>query len=636
MDPASQANYDKIVSKVVDFDWTVDFTAQRLSGSATHHLTVLEDDVAEVIFDTGDLEVTSAQVDGATASFDLKPKHEVMGSALHVSLPKGLKKNALVKVSVSYKTTKDCTALQWLDKEQTQGKQFPYLFSQCQPIHARALAPLQDSPSAKITYTAVVRSVLPVLLSAVCLSPPVNGPPHAGKAIGTDIVEYKYEQTVPIPPYLLAIASGNVRYRPFPPIENKEWRTGIWAEPELIDAAYWEFCEDTARFLAAEEKLVVPYKFHVYDLLVLPPAFPYGGMENACLSFLTPSLLTGDRTLVDVVVHELTHSYFGNGVTHAHAEHFWLNEGWTVYIERLMQKVLHDSEAARGFSFIIGAKGLTDDLKRYENKPEYQRLVIEYAKGEDPDDAYSQVPYEKGANLLLHIERTLGGLDVFLPYVKDYVNTFIEKSITTQQWKDHIYGYYQKNSPDKVKLLDTIDWNAWLYGEGVELPVQMQYDTTLAQAAYALADRWDASRDTTDLSEFKSSDLEGFNANQIVVFLERLQDRPALPLSHLTALGRTYGIDSTPNSEVRLRFYELVLTPPTSEAAKHFVGDASKWVVGADGSGVIKGRMKFCRPVFREMAKVDRELAVKTWEAYKGGFHPIAKRMIEKDLGLAT
>ncbi|KAF7295355.1 Leuk-A4-hydro-C domain-containing protein [Mycena indigotica] len=635
MDPASQSNFDKILSTNVDLDWTVDFAEKTVSGSATHDLTVQEDDVTEAIFDTGYLQVTAAKVDGSEAAFDLKAHHEVMGSALHVTLPKGLKKGTSVKIAIAYSTTKDCTALQWLEKEQTQGKRFPYLFSQCQPIHARALAPLQDSPSAKITYTATVRSTLPVLLSAVCISPPVSGPPHAGKEVGKDVVEYKYEQTVPIPSYLLAIASGNVVYRPFPTIKGKSWRTGIWAEPELIDAAYWEFSEDTAKFLAAEEGLVVPYKFHVYDLLVLPPAFPYGGMENACLSFLTPSLLTGDRTLVDVVVHELTHSYFGNGVTHAHAEHFWLNEGWTVYIERLMQKTLHDSEAARGFSFIIGAKGLVDDLKRYANKPEYQRLVIEYAKGEDPDDAYSQVPYEKGANLILHIERTIGGLDVFLPYVKDYVNTYIGKSITTQQWKDHLYGYYQKNSPDVVKLLDTIDWNAWFYGEGIELPVKMEYDTTLAQAAYALADRWDAARDATDLSLFKPDDLEGFNANQIIVFLERLQALPALSLTHLTTLGSVYKIDSTPNSEVRLRFYELVLSPPTSETAKRFVGDAAKWVIGDDGTGVIKGRMKFCRPVFREMVKVDRELALETWKANKTGFHPIAQRLIEKDLGLA-
>ncbi|KAJ7269987.1 hypothetical protein B0H12DRAFT_1200389 [Mycena haematopus] len=595
MDPTTQSNYRQVASEHISFDWSIDFAAQILSGSATHRMNVLVDDVEEAIFDT-DLQVTGAEVNGSAVSYALKPKHEVMGSALHVSLPKGLKSKTSIDVTVFYKTTKDSAALQWLDKEQTQGKQFPYLFSQCQPIYARALAPVQDSPSVKITYSAKVASVLPVLLSAIRVSPPSHGPAHDGKLIGEDIVVYTYDQPVPIPSYLLAIACGNVRYRPFPQFEDKQWKTGIWAEPELIDAAYWEFSEDTSRFLAAEEKIVVPYKF---------------------------ALLTGDRTLVDVVVHELTHSWFGNGVTHAHATHFWLNEGWTVYMERLLLQVLH-SPPARGFSYIIGAKALRDDLARYTDAPRYQRLVIDFKNGEDPDDAYSRVPYEKGSNLILHLEQTLGGLDVFLPYVKDYVKTFIGTSITTEQWKTHLYEFFSRNGgPEKIKLLDGVDWNAWLYGEGLELPVKMTYDETLAQAAYALADRWDAARSTTaSTTAFKKTDLDGFNSNQIIVFLERLQSLPALPLSHLTHLGTLYALSNTPNAEIRLRFYAL--------AAAHFVAEAGRWVVGDDGTGVIKGRMKFCRPIFKAVFKVDRTLALDIWARNKEGFHPIARRLIDK------
>ncbi|KAJ7163164.1 hypothetical protein C8R46DRAFT_1281555 [Mycena filopes] len=552
-----------------------------------------------------------------------------------------LRSGTSIEVTVFCKTTKDCTALEWLDKEQTQGKPFPYLFSQCQPIHARALAPVQDSPSVKITYSAKVASILPVLLSAIRVSPPSDGPAH-GKVVGKDVVTYTYDQPVPIPSYLLAIASGNVVYRPFPQFEDKQWRTGIWVEPELIDAAYWEFSEDTAKSLAAEEKIVIPYKFGVYDLLVLPPSFPYGGMENPCISFLTPTLLTGDRTLVDVVLHELTPRLL-HGVTHAHANHFWLNEGWTVYIERLMLQVLYEP-AARGFSYIIGTKALVDDLTRCADTPRYQRLVIEFNKGEDPDDSYSRIPYEKGSNLILHIEQTLGGLDVFLPYVKDYVSTFIGKSITTDQWK--AYEYDAKNGgAEKTKLLDTIDWNnltscragytarastCWLYGEGVDLPVKMTYDA----AAYTLADRWDVSRSATELTEFKKSDLDEFNSNQTIVFLERLQALPALPAAHLTHLGTLYALATTPNAELRLRFYALALAPPTSAAAAHFAPEAGRWVVGADGTGVIKGRMKFCRPIFKAVFKVDKKLCLELWAKNKEEFHPIAPRLIDKDLGL--
>ncbi|CAA7267762.1 unnamed protein product [Cyclocybe aegerita] len=636
VDTASRSNPYEIATEHVTFDWTADFDAKVIRGSALHDLKVKKDGVKEIIFDTADLYISSILLDGKPTQYELKPKDPVTGSALHIPLPAGLKEGESVKVKVEYKTTEEGTALQWLDKEQTQGKKFPYLFSQCQPIYARALAPVQDTPSNKIKYSAKVTSVLPVLLSARRVSPPADGPAHDGKVIGEDVVTYTYDQPVPIPSYLIAIAAGNVCYRPFSKPKDKQWTSGIWAEPELIEASYWEFSEDTTRFLAAEEAIVTNYKFGVYDLLVLPPSFPYGGMENACISFLTPTLLAGDRTLVDVVVHELTHSWFGNGVTHANPSHFWLNEGWTTYIERVLQQVLH-SPAERGFSFVIGSKALYDSLKQYEDRPKYQRLVIRFEEGEDPDDAYSSIPYEKGANFLLHLERTLGGLDVFLPYVKDYVETFMGKSITTAEWKNHLYGYWTKHGgPDKIKALDSVAWDAWLYGEGIELPVKMEYDIRLAEKAYDLALRWDGAR-TLDASHlnFKETDLEGFNSNQIVVFLEKLQSYPPLPSNLVLHLGKLYKLANSPNAEIRLRYYEVALTDSSSAAAKQLAVEAVKWVTGDDGTGVVKGRMKFCRPVLRAVSKVDGKLARSYWERAKAGFHPIAQKLIEKDISIA-
>ncbi|PPQ99607.1 hypothetical protein CVT24_005183, partial [Panaeolus cyanescens] len=373
VDTATQSNYLDIATEHVAFDWKINFEQKSIGGSAEHLLKVKKDGVDKVIFDTGDLDISSVTVNAEAANFELKPKNPILGSALHVPLPEGLNTDSSIKVRIEYQTTKNATALQWLSKEQTQGKTFPYLFSQCQPIYARSMAPLQDTPSNKIKYSAKVASVLPVLLSARRISPPSDGPAHDGKEVGKDVVTYVYDQPIPIPSYLLAIAVGNLVYKTFSKPAGKEWTSGIWAEPELIDASFWEFKEDTTRFLAEEEKIVTPYRFGVYDLLVLPPSFPYGGMENACISFLTPTLLTGDRTLVDVVVHELTHSWFGNGVTHANPSHFWLNEGWTTYIERVLQLRLH-GPAERGFQYVIGSKALYDSLEGYKNKPKYQRL----------------------------------------------------------------------------------------------------------------------------------------------------------------------------------------------------------------------------------------------------------------------
>ncbi|KAG9310384.1 peptidase family M1-domain-containing protein [Chiua virens] len=626
-DPTTQSNYHAIATTDVDLEWRVDFDTQTILGSVIHRLKVLaEDGVDKVVFDTFDLEVTRVEVRiGEEASwegvqFSIGQTHPVMGSALSVPLGRVVDAKSAndekgnVRVRVTYKT-RESKALQWLDPQQTQGKVHPYLFSQCQPIYARALVPIQDTPSVKIRYTARVTSVLPVLMSAIRTAPPLDAFPSRDD-LGKTLVTYAYNQPIPIPSYLLAIASGDVVYRAFRVPEGKTWTSGVWAEPGLVEAAWYEFNEDAPKFLAAEEAITIDYKFGVYDLLVLPPAFPYGGMENACLTFVTPTLLTGDRSLVDVVVHEITHSWFGNGVTQAHASHFWLNEGWTTYIERVLQERLH-TPAHRGFSFLIGRKGLDDALVLYADRPKYQRLQIDFERGEDPDDAYSDVPYEKGANFLLHLERVLGGLDVFLPYVRHYVQRFMGKSITTEQWKDDLLAYFSAND-DASKALKAVQWDEWLFGEGLTLPAPVEYDTTLASAAYALAVRWDTAR-VTPVSElnFGPGDVANMDTNQIIVFLERLQASSIDPLpdTHVDHLGSVYALSHTPNAELRLRFYQVALRDPGSGAARAYVADAA-------------------RPVLRAAASVDRGLAVRLYEAHKEAFHPIARSLIEKDLGI--
>ncbi|KAG1741787.1 peptidase family M1-domain-containing protein [Suillus paluster] len=621
-DPTSQSNYYQISTKHFSLNWSIDFHEKLIKGSITHELSVHESDVKQVIFDTWDVVIKRVHVEGESgdAQYSLGEKHEVMGSGLYIPLPAGLQVGSSVKVTIEYNTTEPgCKALQWLDKAQTHGKTHPFLFSQCQPIYARSLLPCQDTPSVKVTYEAKITSVLPALMSAIRVSPPAEGPVHDGKIVGQDEVTYVYNQPVPIPSYLIAIASGNVCYRPFEKLEGKDWTSGVWAEPDVINDAWWEFKEDTTRFLAAEEELVgMPYHFGVYDLLVLPPSFPYGGMVP---------LLTGDRTLVDVVVHEITHSYFGNGITHADASHFWLNEGWTTYIERLLQQILH-SPAHRGFSFLIGSKLLYDDLQFYEERnKKYQKLQIDFETGENPDDAYSGIPYEKGGNFLLHIERTLGGVDVFLPYVKDYVKTFMGKSITTDIWKEHLFGYYtQFGGDDELEALKSIDWDAWLFGTGVTLPVPMEYDMTLAQQSYKLAERWSKAKEPF---EFDAADIDGMDANQIVVFLERLQSFDPLPVVHIDHLGVLYGLVNTPNAEIRLRFYQVALLDPKSAKAEQYATEALGWVVG-DEDGMVKGRMKFCRPIFRAVFAVDKAMAQDTYQEHKSSFHPIARDLIEQ------
>jgi len=272
----------------------------------------------------------------------------------------------------------------------------------------------------------------------------------------------------------------------------------------------------------------------------------------------------------------------------------------------------------------------------YIDRPKYQRLQIDFEKGEDPDDAYSSVPYEKGGNFILHLERALGGLDVFLPYVKHYVATFMGQSITTQQWKDDLFAYFSDQT-EAIKVLDEISWDEWLFGEGLTLPVPVEYDMTLAFESYALAQRWNKSR-STDVSklDFGASDLKNMDANQIIVFLERLQSDSfqPLPKTHIDHLGTIYGFSMTNNAEIRLRFYQVALLDPGSDAARVYAQEAANWVVGNDETKVVKGRMKFCRPIFRDVCAANRLLAIETFEEHKNAFHPIARNLIAKDLGI--
>ncbi|KAG8889516.1 hypothetical protein FRB98_003990 [Tulasnella sp. 332] len=619
-DPTTQSNYWEITTKHAHFDWDIDWKRRILSGSVTHTLISKKESPTEVIFDTQALDIKGASVNGFPVQYELRPTHPVMGSAMVIKLESAgaIASEAEIVVKIDYSTTAQCPALGWLEKDAS-----------------LSLAPLQDSPSVKLTYSASVRSSLPALCSALRVSPPSESS-HGGKKVGEDVVEYKYNQPIAIPSYLIALASGNLVYKPFPKLQHEAWTTGVWAEPETIEAAYWEFHKDTAYYVATAEKLVTPYEFGVYDLLVLPPAFPYGGMENACLTFLTPTLLAGDRSLVDVVAHEASHSWFGNNVTTADASHFWLNEGFTTYFERVLQGALHGA-LERDFSYIIGKKSLDDALKQYTEKRKYQRLVIPYTYGEDPDDAYSTVPYEKGSNFLLYLERQLGGLDIFLPYIRDYVQTFRGKSIRTDDWKEHIFKYFEANGgKEKLDILNAVDYEAWLHGEGLELPVAIKYDTTLAQQSYDLAEKWDKSRETKDPStlNFSEGDLKPLSSNQIVVFLETLQGLSSpLPAGHLRHMSKTYTVfNTTTNVEIRSPWYILALA---SGAASDFVRDASEWVVGNDGTGV-KGRMKFCRPIFRAIYAVDVSLARDTFKSNRQLFHPIAAKLIAKDLELPS
>ncbi|GAA6010636.1 hypothetical protein JCM11491_003004 [Sporobolomyces phaffii] len=618
-DPATQSNYNDIRSTHLHLDWTVDFAQSFIRGSVVHSLVALGDNVDQVTFDSSFISIKKITlVDGVNDStelkWDLPKRHKTMGSALRVELGKSLRKGDKVDVKIEYSTTDECTALGWLTPEQTDSGKYAFLYSQAQAIHCRSLIPCQDTPSVKATYSAVVHSPLPILLSARRTSPPPSAPqPRIDGSLHT----FKFDQPIAIPSYLIAIAGGELAFKALGE------RTGIWAEPGMLDRAAWEFEEDAEKIVAIAEDLVTPYVWGRYDALVLPASFPYGGMENANMTFLTPALIVGDRSQVDVLAHEASHSWHGNLVSCCDWQSFWLNEGWTTYTERLITGRLH-GPAARDFEYIIGEKAMNDDLKRFDHDGLRfgQRLHIPYEKGVDPDDVYSSVAYDKGANFLYYLEKVVGGLESFAPYHKAFITKFAGYSISTQDWLDHFWSYWSQ-FPEKEKALkEKVDFEAWLHGEGLELPVKMQYDTSLADECYKLASSWDSARALPRedlLKTFSESDIAEFQTNQIIVFLETLVGKDSFEKNQGTieTMNEIYGLLDSKNPEIKLRWFLVSLK------AGLYAKEAAAFVRTV-------GRLKYVRPIYRGIFKIEPDLAVKTFLESKQLLHPIARTMVAR------
>ncbi|GMM30811.1 bifunctional aminopeptidase/epoxide hydrolase [Martiniozyma asiatica (nom. inval.)] len=612
-DPSTLSNYNNFSIKNTTLDVQVFFKERKLVGSISFEIETLFD-TANIVLDSSYLNIFDVFVNGEKKPFEIKERQEPLGAPFlikHASTAKDV-----FTLKIDYETTAECTALQWLDPQQTDGHKLPYLFSQCEPIHARSFFPCFDTPSIKSKFTYHVTSPLNVLTSGLLSDK---------KDVGNGQTLYHFEQPVPIPSYLVSIASGDVVGAEIGP------RSQVYSEPSFIDRCQYEFKNDTENFIQAAESIVFDYEWQDYDVLVLPPSMPFGGMEHPNCTFATPTLISGDRENVDVIAHELAHSWSGNLVTNCSFEHFWLNEGWTVYLERRIQGKIH-GEKFRQFSAIIGWNDLENSIKSMgSSASRFSTLVQNLKDGCDPDDSFSTVPYEKGFNLLYHIEQTLGGTSEFDPFIKYYFNKYKYKSLDTYEFLDTLYGFYS----EKKDILDTIDWQTWLYVAG--MPPKPKFDTELVDECYTLASKWiKLIKESPEslASEFKSSDISNFGANQNGVFLDTLvsyegkdgftwtSDNGRKAIETMSKVYNKYS--ESQNAEVVFRWFRLLLTGKISDSYSKL----AEWV------GTV-GRMKFVRPSFSMLNKVDRPLALETFAKFENSYHPICKAMVKKDLGLS-
>lgn len=562
-DPHSFADTDQPQTRSIDLALRADFPRRVLEGEIALHFR--EPGAGPLDLDTRGLRIDAVEsLDGAPLPHQLGEPEPILGARLRILLPSGAR-----GARIRYATSEKATALQWLEPSQTAGGQ-PFLYSQSQPIHARSLAPLQDTPRIRISIGSA-RFTVPRRLRTLMAAAPTGREPAGGEAVDV------FHMPQPIPPYLLAFAVGDLAQRPL------SARSAVWADPSLVDAAAEEFTGVEQMMLAAE-KLFGPYEWDRYDILVMPPSFPYGGMENPRLTFVTPSILAGDRSLVNVIAHELAHAWTGNLVTNASADDFWLNEGFTVYAERRILEALEGRESAE----MHAAAGLHDlrvALDRFASHPERTRLR-NHLEGIDPDEAYSTVPYEKGYLLLRKLEET-AGRSAWDEFLRAYLGAFRFQSIVTQQFLD----FLELRLPGLAARAGALD-----FIDAPGLPADAPQPRSVR------------------LERLRAGAAEPENPTELLVVLQSVAPDAAL----LRELDARWGLSSRRSLELRHTFVLLQLRAGVEGAV-----DAARRIA------LETGRMRYLRPIYTELLCSDRAAAQRIYQEARGGYHHIARGVVE-------
>ena len=551
----SVSNPHQIKVTHVKLNLLADFENEELSGIATLRLERAVDCPlgAPLVLDTKGLEVSEVTYVGPHVSSSKAPFHfgksdPILGTPLIIRVPEDA-----LEVIIQYKTTKASEALQWLPETEKQPK---FFFTQSQAILARTWIPLQDSPSVRITYEAVIE--VPNGLTAVMSARhQPTGRPNL----------FRFSMPYSIPPYLLALAVGDLSFA------KLGERTGVYAHPDILEKAIYEF-HDLEHMLEALERRVGAYPWGRWDILILPSSFPFGGMENPLLTFVTPTLLAGDRSLVSVAVHELAHSFAGNFVTNATAADFWLNEGWTVYLERRLMEDLYGKERA-AMEAILGREAL---LKELAELPVNEQILHIDLSGRDPDDGVTDVPYEKGYLFFLTLER-LYGRTIFDKFLRGYFSHFAFQSITTEQFEDYLNENLLSTN---LALAAKIDTQKWIHEPG--LPKHARKHSRRFAQVKVEANAW-----SRNYKHARVLDTSDWSTHEWLRFLQSLSK---LTPQRMEELDEQFHFSEATNAEILHQW--LMMSVATKydgayPALAEFLGSV--------------GRRKFVHPLYAELAK---------------------------------
>ena len=576
-DPHSYTDDTQAQTASLELVARVDFASKTLIAEAT--LRLKQPGSGAFDLDTRDLAIEAVTDDtGRPLPFTLHPADAVLGRRLEITLDR------TAAVRIRYRTSPDASALQWLEPAQTAGGKLPFLFSQCQAIHARSVVPVQDTPAMRITYAATL--TVPRALRAVMAAA------HLGHTEEGETAVERFEMPQPIPPYLIAFAVGDLVSKDLSP------RSRVWAEPAMLGATAYEYAR-VEDMIGAAERLFGPYDWDRFDILNMPPSFPYGGMENPRLTFITPTTIAGDRSLTSVIAHELAHSWTGNLVTNATAEHFWLNEGFTVYAERRILEELEGAELA-ALDAALGRRDLEGALTRFASRPQLTHLRVPL-DGVDPDDAYSQVPYEKGY-LFLRVLEDAVGRPAFSAWLQRYITDFRFGAITTDDFTRH----FEAAHPG---VLARVGADAWLDGPGVPANAPAPRSEKLAAI-----ERLGGVLPGDDV-------VRRWSPIEWQLFLDSVP-RPA-SRELCTTLDERYALTRSTNFEILVAWLTLALRSGYHEVLPRVAQVLAE-----------VGRMKFLRPLYGALVAdpKTRTLAEETFAKLRPSYHPISRQVVESVL----
>ena len=576
VDYHSFSNPGEVTVTHLDLELTADFAASVLSGSATLTYEKQTAQADTLVVDTRDLTIQSVTANSEALDYQLQPADPELGAALEIDLPEQGN-----KVTIKYATSPQASGVQWLTPSQTAGKEHPFLFTQAQAVHARSFIPLQDSPQVRVTYNATIHT--PEALLAVMSA--ANDPDTERDG------EYDFTMPQPVPSYLIALAIGDLQFKPMGE------RTGVYAEPALLDAAAEEFA-DTESMLEATEETYGPYGWDRYDLLILPPSFPFGGMENPRLSFITPTVIAGDKSLVSLIAHELAHSWSGNTVTNATWRDLWLNEGFTTYLTYRIMEMIYGHDRYR-MEAVLGYQDLQEDIAAL---PANDQVLAIDLRGRNPDDVFSDIPYEKGALFLRELEQKVGR-ENFDQFLLNYFKHFAFKSITTDEFIAYLNDTLLAEYPDK---LDSERIDQWIFKPGIPADAPMPTSDAFSIVDQARQDWLSGEKSATSIDTAK------WTVHQWLYFLNNMPEK--LSDEQLAELDDAFGLTASSNNEIAHSWLMIAVHNEYQPAYDRLYD----YLVSI-------GRNKLVKPLYRELSKTPqgKAFAQKAFAEAKPGYHPL-------------